>query len=309
MRKTILTLVAVMAVLFASCGGSNEDSTGRPPLKSLQFSEKNVSLHVDETKFLVAKLYPADAWPTWNLECSDNSVVGVNIIPTDSIVIYGNKPGTATIKLLDYEYGLSDTCFVTVTDGPVAVQKITFSESELEMYEGNQSYVNVTVFPTFATESLILKSENEDIATFSTNYNERGITVYAVKPGSTYIVATSKDGNVVAKCKVTVKGIEQIILDKSELELYENQDEKLTVTVAPEYATKRNIVWTSENEDIAKASYVDFYPDYVSVSGGRPGTTNIIGTSYDGKVVVKCKVTVKSNNQIDYHPYDDDTQW
>ena len=305
MRKTILTLVAVMAVLFASCGGSNEDSTGRPPLKSLQFSEKNVSLHVDETKLLVAKLYPADAWPTWNLECSDNSVVGVNIIPTDSIVIYGNKPGTATIKLLDYDYGLSDTCFVTVTDGPVAVQKITFSESELEMYEGNQSYVNVTVFPTFATESLILKSEDEDIAT---TYEGSG-SVYARKPGSTYIVATSKDGNVVAKCKVTVKGIEQIILDKSELELYENQEGKLTVTVAPEYATKRNIVWTSENEDIAKASYVDFYPDYVSVSGGRPGTTNIIGTSYDGKVVVKCKVTVKNTNNIEYHPYDDDTQW
>lgn len=296
-----------MAVLFASCGGSNEDSTGRTPLQSLQFSEKNVSLHVGETKLLVAKFYPADAWPIWELACSDNSVVNVNVtvISTDSIVIYGNKPGTATIKLLDYDYGLSDTCFVTVTDGPVAVQKITFSESELEMYEGNQSYVNVTVFPTFATESLILKSEDEDIAT---TYEGSG-SVYARKPGSTYIVATSKDGNVVAKCKVTVKGIEQIILDKSELELYENQDEKLTVTVAPEYATKRNIVWTSENEDIAKASYVDFYPDYVSVSGGRPGTTNIIGTSYDGKVVVKCKVTVKNTNNIEYHPYDDDTQW
>ncbi len=298
-----------MAVLFASCGGSNEDSTGRTPLQSLQFSEKNVSLHVGETKFLVAKLYPADAWPTWELECSDNSVVDVNTISMDSIRISGSKPGTATIKLLDYNYGLSDSCFVTVTDEPVAVQKITFGESELELYEGYNRYNYITIFPTFATESLILKSENEDIATFTTSYNEREISVSARKPGSTYIVATSKDGNVVAKCKVTVKGIEQIILDKSELELYENQEGKLTVTVAPEYATKRNIAWTSENDDIAKVSYVDSYPDYVSVSGGRPGTTNIVATSSDGKVVVKCKVTVKNTNNIEYHPYDDDTQW
>lgn len=125
-----------------------------------------------------------------------------------------------------------------------------------------------------------------------------------------YVTATTKDG-FVAKCKVTVKGVEQINLDKSEVELYKEQVEYITATVLPAKVIASNLTWSAENEDVVYVydGNVDGNTSKARVIGRKTGTTNIVATSSDGKVVAKCKVTVKSNNQIDYHPYDDDTQW
>lgn len=308
-----------MAVLFVSCGGggNNEDSAPVeiPQVKSIEVSPKKITLHKYESAYLTARIYPegVDHACFWedqgNLFKEDRGV--------DSLFILSEYLGEFDVVLHEGRSGLTDTCHVTVTDDPVSVQKITLVKSELEMYEGETHYLSATPYPLFATESIIWGTENLDIAKVGKDNVDvmggtRGTYISAQKPGITYVTATTKDG-FVAKCKVTVKGIEQICLNKYEIELYDGKTETLKVTVLPEGATAKNITWTTENEEIAtvfsRGNGNMYEPFEVCITGGRPGVTSVIGTSYDGKVVTKCKVTVKNNNNIEYHPFDDDEQW
>lgn len=279
---------------------------------------------IAETQFLKAKAYPAGVQYdfTWWSQ-SDDFVVQKHELGNhhDSLRVYALKEGTVDIILQEAYSGLEDTCHVTVTDEIVPVENISFDNVTFDLYEGQANYLFATTYPNYTTDSLLWSSENSDIARVGNDYfwaTESGglahtVYTYAIKPGSTNIVATTKDGKVTAKYCLAVKGITDIKLNKSEIELYDGKMETLNVTVLPDGATAENIKWTTENEEIAtvfsrgKGSLYE--PFKVCITGGRPGETSVIGTSYDGKVVVKCKVTVKNNNQIEYHPYDDDTQW
>lgn len=330
-----------MAVLFISCGGggSNDaisdpiydpDPVETPKVQSIEISPKSVTLHLggsynlNEVKFLKAKVYPEGAEHVFLWSKSDDTyVISWTSLGSDndSLLLGGpyltSDTGETDIILEEFHSGLRDTCHVIVTDELVPVEKISFDNVTLDLYEGQSGWLRSITSPSFTNDTLHWATENPDIATVgkdALSMNEfcdvlHGVNVSTSKPGTTNIVATSKGGEVVAKYCLTVKGITDISLDKSDLELYEGQEEKLQVTVAPEGATAKNIKWTSENEEIAKLTVYNWDSNPAYVTGGKTGETNIVATSYDGKVVAKCHVKVKSNNTIDYHPYDDDTQW
>lgn len=307
-----------MAVLFVSCGGGGNDSDDyapveTPQVESIEISPKNVKLHRYETMVLIAKLYPegAEGYCSWYV--GDPSVSWRD--HRDSLFITAEHDSGEADVILSVGQ-LTDTCHVTIIDEPVAIQNFTFEKTELELYEGESSGLMTNVFPAFATDSLNLRIEEQEIAkAYFSDFCDmrnglRWLTISAEKPGSTYVIATTKDEKVVTKCKVTVKGLEQINLDMSEMELYKDQEGHITATVLPEKVIPYGLIWSIENEDIAYVykENVDANTSKVRVVGRRTGTTNVVATSSDGNVVAKCKVTVKNNNQIDYHPYDE-VQW
>lgn len=138
------------------------------------------------------------------------------------------------------------------------------------------------------------------------------VTVIGKAAGTATIIA--KVNGLSATCQVTVSDspvdVESITLDKSEIELYEGQTASLLATIFPAYATNQTLMWTTENKDIATVvAAKNNWEIRALVCAGRPGTTDIIATSNNGKVMAKCHVTVKSNNKVNYNPYENDNQW
>lgn len=79
-----------------------------------------------------------------------------------------------------------------------------------------------------------------------------------------------------------------ISLNKSALELTEDESEQLTATVIPDNATNKSVNWTSSDVSVAMVS-----PDG-TVYAIKPGQATIMATTVDGGFVAICKVTVKA---------------
>jgi len=86
-----------------------------------------------------------------------------------------------------------------------------------------------------------------------------------------------------------IKGIinaEGISLNKTELTLEKDREEKLTTTFTPTDATNQQILWESRDEDIATVNSNGF------VIGIAEGETYIVATAVDGNYQDSCQVTI-----------------
>ena len=129
------------------------------------------------------------------------------------------------------------------------VESVTISQSSAEIEIGKTIQLNATVSPSSATrEDITWSSSKSSVASVSSS----GL-VTAVSEGTTTITA-SADGKK-GECTVSVvkKGIDvsEINLDKTELTLFEGDEETLSASVSPEDATDKTITWTSSDKSIA----------------------------------------------------------
>lgn len=137
-----------------------------------------------------------------------------------------------------------------------------------------------TVEPDNAVDkSIVWTSSEEEIATVANG------VVTGLKVGQTTITATTVNG-LTATCEITVNPIQAsgVTLNAQDMTLFIGQTDKLTATVEPANTTDATIVWSSDNEDVAKVS-ADGTVTAVSV-----GVANITATC--GEVSATCKVTV-----------------
>lgn len=163
---------------------------------------------------------------------------------------------------------------------------------ELTLLLGNNEKLEVLKYePQDTTDSKIVtwSSDDENIATVN-----NGI-VTAKGLGSTIIKATSANG-IVATSKIDV--VEEAVpllsisLNKTNLSLYEGNQDWIEVIYNPSNTTeKREIVWESENSDIAIV-------DNGLVTAKKEGITKITATSVNGKTA-ECIVTVLKAIPID----------
>lgn len=133
----------------------------------------------------------------------------------------------------------------------VEVESVSFSETAIEMLEGEDIFISATVLPNNATnKTLTWTSSKEDVASVS----NRGI-ILALSEGETVITATSNNGKS-ATLTVTVKkppvAVTSVSLNQASLSLYVGEIENLTATVLPENATDKTLTWKSSNEQVVK---------------------------------------------------------
>ena len=131
----------------------------------------------------------------------------------------------------------------------VRVESVTLSQSSAEIEIGQTLQLNATVSPSTATrKDITWSSSKSSVASVSSS----GL-VSAVSEGTTTITATA-DGKK-GECTVSVVkkaiAVSEIKLDKTELTLYEGEEETLTASVLPEDATDKTITWTSSDKSIA----------------------------------------------------------
>ena len=167
------------------------------PVKNLTLSPETLNLYVGYSEQLNAIITPQDAYiQELRWMSSNTSVATVD----NNGRVTGCGVGNATITAVTTDgSNLSATCVVTVTNIPV--ESVTLDCSEIEMYEGNSTYLYATVLPYNAmNQTLRWESSNPRVATVSSNGR-----VNALEVGTTIITASSTDGtDISAACRINV---------------------------------------------------------------------------------------------------------
>ena len=163
----------------------------------------------------------------------------------------------------------------------IAVASIAISQSSAEMEIGETLTLKATVSPSNATyDGMTWTSTNPKVASASAS----GL-VTALSEGNTTITVMA--GGKTAICSITVvKGyvaVTSISLNKTTLELVEDDTETLIATVSPDDAADKTVSWTSSNEEIATVKDG-------TITAVKEGEATIFAKA--GEKTASCKVIV-----------------
>lgn len=239
-----------------------------------------LSVNISEKKTLVPEITPigkTDGKVSWLSSDPDIATVDENGI------VKGVSKGTSTITIISFDGNFSAACNVSVIQ---PVESITLSPKTLSINVGDCRQIEATVLPTNANDkSIIWSSSNETIA----NVNSAGL-ISGVNPGNVRITATSNFNNEVNDvCEVTIiQPVAGISLDKSDVEILEDESLQLVAEVVPLNASNKKINWTSSDVSVAVVSSDG------TVYAIKPGQATIMATTVDGGFIALCKVIVKA---------------
>lgn len=173
---------------------------------------------------------------------------------------------------------------VEIQLGPIEVTGVSLNKDTASIPAESTETLVATVFPENATDkSVIWSTNNPDVATVSNN----GV-VTAVAPGTAVISVTTTDGGFEESCTVTVTAVYHVTsvsLNTNQLNLNTNGNAILTATISPSNATNKNVVWSSNNENVATVFEG-------SVTAVAAGTATITVTTEDGGCTAQCSVVV-----------------
>lgn len=147
-----------------------------------------------------------------------------------------------------------------------------------------ESNIKILV-PTYV-ESNWVKTEDGSFAVDLTQFSgDRAFAVWAKLVYSDGTIAYDEATYTMSGTKPKEIAVEKIILNKSEVTITEGSNYTLTPTITPEDATNKLVIWTSEDENIAKV-------EDGKITAVAEGTTTITATTKDGGYTATCKVTI-----------------
>ena len=282
MKKTILTLLAISAIVLTGCKTDE--------VKTFEFAQSEVS--VEATKFvqLALKVTPAnsDAWINWE---SDNENVAVLAGGSGSAFVRsvkGVSAGTANITAkVQGDLTKSATCLVKVyTVAPTDIVfscskedsvKMDFANNVITLVPNERIDLVATVLPDTASfRTVTWKSSNDSIV----SVNDRG-AIEASRPGTATITVTDYL-NLITKTitvnvnKIPVTGIFVMAtgFDKLEAEMYYLIRD--AYAILPATASNRNVTVTSSDENVIRIVNKD------SIYTVAPGTATITIVTEEG---------------------------
>lgn len=260
-------------------------------VSSIALNTQKLSLAPNENSVLRATINPANATNKKIIWSSNNpSVATVD----SSGTVSAHSAGTAIITATSEDSGKAASCTVIVSQ-PVQGVSLNYTNITVKLNESIQ--LLATINPTNATnKQVIWKSGNEQIASVSPNGLVTGKSV-----GTTVVTVTTEDGNYTARCKVTVKDVssepvvipvQSITLNKPSISLILGKAEQLVATILPSNATNKQLIWSSENPNIASVDSSGI------VTAVGIGSTRIVVTALDdsnGEIKAICNVVVNTN--------------
>lgn len=261
-------------------------------VKSITLNETSLNLEPNQTIQLVPAILPEDAFDSSLIWTSSNPTVAS--VDANGIITSYTK-GDAIISASSNDgSNITAQCAVHVD---LLAKEIILSEKEIGLEPGESKTLKVTIKPDNAfVKDVIWLSDAKEIATIDQNGN-----IKANKIGVANITAQTVDGsNLTANCKVTVAElVKSISITPSESIVKEGETLQLTCLVAPETATYKDVLWTSDDNDIATVTSDGL------VTAVSAGTTKVKARSTDGSNVFgECDFTVMAetieNNGICY---------
>lgn len=270
------------------------------PITSISIpSEKTFQL--GDTYSFQATLKPSKATGLYYYTSSDPDSVRV----TEDGKLTAMKKGTAKITVRTFDGEISDTCNVTVKDNPVT--KLTLNTSKVSLHVGDTYTLKATIAPKNATKNTVIWiSSNKKVATVNTSGK-----VTAKGTGTCKI--TARTGDKTAKVTITVTkkpvatptpspkpkptttptpaptpeqeivSVDSISIPEA-LELKVGEAKVLNVTITPENATDRSVVWTSTDYSVVTV-------ENGTITCRKAGKATIVVTASNGKRAF-CNITV-----------------
>ena len=210
---------------------------------SILLNKTSLSLNEGETFQLTATVYPdnaTDKTVTWSSSNTAVAAVGNNGL------VVAISEGTATITAT--AGNKSRTCQVSVSKNFIPVESVTLNETELTLDEDESFQLKATVKPDNATDkSVVWTSSAPDVVSVFEGW------IYCNAAGTATI--TAQAGNRTATCRVTVRKktvpVSSVELNKTSLQLFEEDTFQFTATVGPDDASDKTVTWKSSNTDVA----------------------------------------------------------
>lgn len=199
-------------------------------------------------------------------------------------VVSALRGGTCEIIVTTVESSVTATCTIVVKEYVSSIEIVDSPE-----YLNVSESVNLTAkvgTETATNKNVIWFSNNTNVAIVDQNGRVTGVTV-----GHVVITATAADGSGVSHSVIikVINPVTNITLSESKVTIYVDDTINIQATVNPPEATVQKLIWTSDNEAVAKV-YQD--GDVVGIS---PGRTIVHATSTDGnEVVASCTIIVKA---------------
>ncbi len=264
-------------------GGNGGGGTQTVAVTGVSLSKTSLTLAEGGSETLTATVAPTNA---------TNKAVSWSSSNTGTATVDNNgkvtavKAGSATITVTTTDGSKTATCSVTVTSKTISVTGVTLDKTEMELTEGESAQLKATVSPEDASDkSVKWTSSDEKVATV-----DNAGKVTAVAPGTVKITVTTTDGNKETSCSITVSAnkipVEEVSLDKNEVEIIMGESAQLTATVTPEDATDKSVAWSSSDESIATVDETG------KVTALKVGSATIKVKTTDGGKEASCDVTV-----------------
>ncbi len=176
------------------------------------------------------------------------------------------------------------TASVAVGDLFISVERIEVNKPSVERMVGDSVDLSYTIFPQNATNKDVLwTSSNELAATVDSNGHVEFIGI-----GSGYISAITVDGNMRSQCSFYVwdTKVHEVKLLYPRKYVYLNDTLQLTAQVLPSEAYNKDVIFTSDNEDVANVDTNGV------VTGLTVGYATIKATSVDGQFTDEINLSV-----------------
>lgn len=252
------------------------------PVTGITLNTEYLSLMLDSIAILSAQIVPVNASNqnyTWGS-------LDPNIASVSNGIVTPVNPGK-TLVYARSEYGNHYAfCYVHVKNIPVSGITLDYSDVTLEIGD-TTLLLTATVNPVNATnKNVIWPSNNSAIATITNG------TITPVTMGTTYVSATTLEGNFTATCVVrivdSIVHVTSVNINQDSLVLNSNgASQLLTATILPANATNKSLIWSSANPSIASVLNGTITPHI-------EGNTWIYAISVDGGLIDSCAVTVRA---------------
>lgn len=248
------------------------------PVSEINLNTENANLNKDETMQLVATVVPSNATNTNIIWISENEEIAT-VDSNGSVTAVGS--GETIIKAVSEDGEFVASCAVNCV---IPVEGISIRDKYEQLYVGNTLVLDYDFAP--------IQPTNIDVSWYSSNSdvvyvnNEGLITVNGV--GLATITVTTEDGGYSDSFTVNTEEyvqVEQIVLDKTLIELKIGDTATITSTVYPSNATEGSTKYYSVDESVAT---IDTQGNVTAISVGE---TSIVYYTVDG-LEVSCKVIV-----------------
>ena len=274
----IITATSEEGEYVATC---NVTATKRIVLpSSITLDRNEATIKVGEATTLKANVLPADADDktiVWSSENSDIASV------TNDGVVTGHKAGTTKIIVTTNANGLKDECILTVLQPATG---ITLDRQEISFANiGETVQLTANVLPEDASNKNVSWASSDTKVAIVSNGK-----VVCTGYGTAVISAVAEDGGYMATCIITAnKNVilpSSITLDKSDATINVGESFTLNANVLPDNADNKNIVWNSDDADVASVN------NEGEVTGIKAGTTKIIAMTQANDLKAECLITV-----------------
>ena len=178
---------------------------------------------------------------------------------------------------------------------PVKIEKIELSIENQVIQKGEKVPLKVKIFPEEASDhKVIFTSSDLKVATVDNNGNIRGVS-----SGEAIITVKAEENNIQSSIDISVYSkVTGINLDKTEIYLPIGDTIKISGKIHPEDANEKEIIYSSEDEDIASVD-----KDGI-ITSKQEGEVNIIASSKENQYInAICRLIIvrkMENSEINF---------